>query len=172
MSYTVKKLLLCLGLFMAALTLTGCKDEVVKVGEPAPGLTVLTLSGDTFQEKPWTAGGQYTYLNFWSSSCAPCMVELSHLEALSQEYHDRVRILSINIDQKKAPLFASLSKFASAYPVLHDPLGITAERYLVQGTPASYIIDDHGDVKKIHTGMRSFDELHELFEVMAKKEMV
>lgn len=169
----IRKCALVFGVLLMLFSLTGCdEDEVAKVGEIAPRLTVLTLDGDIFQEKPWVNGAQYTYLNFWSASCAPCMVELSYLQQLSQEYQGRVHIFSVNIDQEVAS-YALLTKFSSSYyPILYDPLGITAERYQVRGTPLSYIIDDQGTVKEMHMGMRSFDELHDLFEAMATKNVI
>lgn len=166
----MKKLLLCLSLLWLMVSMAGCKDEVAKVGEPAPPLTVLTLSGDTFSDNVWKPG-QYTYLNFWSLSCAPCMVELSHLEELSREFSGRVRIVSVNVRQETPPVFASLPRLAQAYTILYDPLGITAEQYLVMATPSSYIIDDKGVVRQSHVGMRTMEELKMLFEQMAQKEL-
>ena len=150
-----------LGLLMG---LTGCHEQVARVGEAAPDLAVTDLNGEVLELNAWQ--GHYTYLSFWSSACGACIAELALIEPLSAQYAGRVQVVAVNVDPEDMPL-KNLGRLTDVYVVLRDSLGISKERYRVDVTPTTYIIDDRGIVRQRLTGMHTPQALEALFAGMA-----
>lgn len=155
---------LCL---LGALALSGCKEEQVSVGAQAPALAAYDLAGQQVDLSRWQ--GKNVYLNFWSSGCGGCMVEMGALEKLSQEYGDKVVVVAVNTDPDGVDITSMLAHHKVTYPVVRDQLGITKERYQVNGTPTSFIIDANGKVTDQHQGVRDEAQLTALFQKLASR---
>ncbi|WP_113625587.1 TlpA family protein disulfide reductase [Pectobacterium peruviense] len=155
---------LCL---LGALALSGCKEEQVSVGAQAPALAAYDLAGQQVDLSRWQ--GKSVYLNFWSSGCGGCMVEMGALEKLSKEYGDKVVVVAVNTDPDSVDITSMLAHHSVTYPVVRDQLGITKERYQVSGTPTSFIIDANGKVIDQHQGVRDEAQLTELFQKLASR---
>ncbi|GKW39380.1 TlpA family protein disulfide reductase [Pectobacterium carotovorum] len=155
---------LCL---LGALALSGCKEEQVSVGAQAPALAVYDLAGQQVDLSRWQ--GKSVYLNFWSSGCGGCMVEMGALEKLSQQYGDKVVVVAVNTDPDGVDITSMLTHHNVTYPVVRDQLGITKERYQVSGTPTSFIIDASGKVTDQHQGVRDEAQLTALFQTLASR---
>lgn len=157
----MKKILLCIVLLLA---LAGCQEQVVRIGEPAPDLAVTNISGQVQEFNDWQ--GHYTYLTFWSSTCSACLIELTAIKPLVEQYGHKIQVLAVNVDSQDMPM-ANLDRFSQTYTVLRDSLGISKERYLVEATPTTYIIDGQGIVRMVYVGMQDSQKLADLFEQMA-----
>jgi len=43
--------------------------------------------------------GKYVYMDIWATWCGPCIVEIPHLKALEQNYHDKnIKFVSVSVD--------------------------------------------------------------------------
>ncbi|UUE35004.1 TlpA family protein disulfide reductase [Pectobacterium aroidearum] len=155
---------LCL---LGIVALSGCKEEQVSVGAQAPALAAYDLAGQQVDLSRWQ--GKSVYLNFWSSGCGGCMVEMGALEKLSQEYGDKVVVVAVNTDPDGVDITSMLAHHNVTYPVVRDQLGITKERYQVSGTPTSFIIDANGKVTDQHQGARDESQLTALFQKLASR---
>ncbi|MEQ9941590.1 TlpA disulfide reductase family protein [Pectobacterium aroidearum] len=152
---------------LGVVALSGCKEEQVSVGAQAPALAAYDLAGQQVDLSRWQ--GKSVYLNFWSSGCGGCMVEMGALEKLSQEYGDKVVVVAVNTDPDGVDITSMLAHHNVTYPVVRDQLGITKERYQVSGTPTSFIIDANGKVTDQHQGTRDEAQLTALFQKLASR---
>lgn len=80
-------------------------------------------------------------VDFWADWCGPCKALEKTLEALAADYHDRLRVASVDIDDN-----AHL-----------------ANDYQIKAVP-TLIFFHKGNVLRRVTGARSRDELNELFQ--------
>ncbi|XWJ92494.1 TlpA family protein disulfide reductase [Phytobacter ursingii] len=147
--------------------LSGCKEEKLAQGAPAPALAAFDLHGRDASLDSWKGKG--VYLNFWSASCGGCLAEMDTLQALSKQYGDNVVVVAVNTDPDSVDIRALLAKHQITYPVLRDQLNITQERYQVIGTPTSVMIDRQGRVLDLHQGARKPAELQETFVQLARQ---
>lgn len=147
--------------------LSGCKEEKLAQGAPAPALAAFDLHGKDASLDSWKGKG--VYLNFWSASCGGCLAEMDTLQALSKQYGDNVVVVAVNTDPDSVDIRALLAKHQITYPVLRDQLNITQERYQVIGTPTSVMIDRQGRVLDLHQGARKPAELQETFVQLARQ---
>ncbi|MBV8872548.1 MAG: TlpA family protein disulfide reductase [Metakosakonia sp.] len=147
--------------------LSGCKEEKLAQGAPAPALAAFDLHGKDASLESWKGKG--IYLNFWSASCGGCLAEMDTLQALSKQYGDNVVVVAVNTDPDSVDINALLAKHQITYPVLRDQLNITQERYQVIGTPTSVMIDRQGRVFDLHQGARNPAQLQETFVQLARQ---
>src|SRR6185312_613814 len=59
-------------------------DKVLKIGSEAPDFTVADLNGKMY--KLSDLKGKTVVLNFWFTTCAPCVTEMPELNRLIEKY--------------------------------------------------------------------------------------
>jgi Peroxiredoxin len=148
------------------LLLGACKEEVARVGEPAPEIATLSLQGQPVKLANWK--GQNIYLNFWSAGCGICIAEMKDLERLSKDYQGKVAVVSVNVDPEEMSIDGILEKQGITYPVLRDSLRMTRERYRIIGTPTAFMISPDGVIRKMFLGAQKPEALATLFADTAK----
>lgn len=80
-------------------------------------------------------------VDFWATWCAPCRAIASTVEAVAQQYSDRVRVGKVNVDEN---------------------MSVTS-RYRITGIPALLLFKG-GQVREQLTGVQSQDTLVKLLE--------
>ncbi len=117
--------------------------------------------------------GRVVYLDFWASWCVPCRLSFPWMQSM-QDAHaaDGLTVIAVNVDRERAAADRFLQQFHPQFDVRFDPEGSLAERYKVQGMPASMVIDRHGVVRFTHIGFRPIDGAiyeRQLRELLAEK---
>ncbi|MDR2112492.1 MAG: TlpA family protein disulfide reductase [Candidatus Accumulibacter sp.] len=148
------------------LALGACKDEVAVIGQAAPALAALDAQGAPVRLEQWR--GKVVYLNFWSTGCGYCLAEMPRLDALRQRYKDQVEVVAVNIDPDDMPIGEAPRPLQVSFPVLRDSMGITRDRYRVEGTPASFMIGADGVLRQSYKGARSAERLEMVFREAAQ----
>ncbi|HEA7414272.1 TPA: TlpA family protein disulfide reductase, partial [Escherichia coli] len=105
-------------LLAAAILISGCKEEKLAVGAPAPALAAFDLQGQESGLERWQ--GKAVYLNFWSAGCGGCLAEMDTLEALSKKWGDKVVVVAVNTDPETVRINDLLAKHQITYPVVRD----------------------------------------------------
>jgi cytochrome c biogenesis protein CcmG/thiol:disulfide interchange protein DsbE len=110
--------------------------------------------------------GKPTIINFWFTSCTPCIAELPYLHTLKSKFGNKLNYLAITFDsQAKVDIFLKKTNF--------DFLHITNSREQIKdlgisGYPMTYILDDKGKIYEIYGGLSDF-EYDEIYEMINKK---
>jgi cytochrome c biogenesis protein CcmG, thiol:disulfide interchange protein DsbE len=91
--------------------------------------------------------GRIVLLNFWFSSCAPCVQETP---ALIQLHHDRpdLAVLAVSIDENADAYTRFLNRFHVDLITVRDPEQSVANVYQTKGWPETYIIDRRGIIRR------------------------
>jgi cytochrome c biogenesis protein CcmG/thiol:disulfide interchange protein DsbE len=119
------------------------------VGHSAPNFTLALLSSHHPAANISTASykGKPLVINFWNSTCGPCMDEASLLQ---QEWsHLQVRgiaFIGIDFQDTTSDGLSFLKKYGITYPNVVDASGSTAINYGVSGTPETLFINRQGVV--------------------------
>jgi thiol-disulfide isomerase/thioredoxin len=148
----------------AMLTSAACfTANATDVGQPAPQFTLPTL----LQDQPTTLkqyAGKVVYLDFWASWCAPCRTSFPLLHKMHEKLKAKgFEVVAINLDEDKANAEKFLKEFPVGFTVLRDAKGGSADQFVVESMPTSFIIDKTGVVQNIHHGFASAD-INELEE--------
>lgn len=110
--------------------------------------------------------GKPTIINFWFTSCAPCIAELPYLHKLQSEFGNKLNYLAITFDQKtKVDHFLEKTNF--------DFLHITnssdqINELEINSYPMTYILDDKGEIYEVYGGLSDF-EYAEIYKIITEK---
>lgn len=97
--------------------------------------------------------GQWVYLDFWASWCAPCRLSFPWMNQLHREWAPKgLQIVAINLDSQRDKAMQFLQRHPTQFTVLWDPAGHSAKAYDVQAMPMSYLIDPQGHIVSAHRG--------------------
>ncbi|HXG66496.1 MAG TPA: redoxin domain-containing protein [Blastocatellia bacterium] len=105
--------------------------------------------------------GKVVLLDFWASWCAPCRIEMPHLEKLHREYKDKgLVVLGVN-DEDAATARAFLKSKGYTFPTLVDDKREVSELYEVESIPTVFVINREGKIVVHYIGARSEKELRD-----------
>lgn len=133
-------------LSLLALPATPCL--AVKLNTPAPDFTLKDLQGGRQTLSGYK--GKLVLLNFWSTTCPPCVQELPSLNVLYQEQRQAgLLVLGIALDPAEKPVRELVGKLRLEFPTMLDSnKDIYFDTYGLFGQPVSIIIDRSGIVRE------------------------
>ena len=113
----------------------------------APDFTVYDLEGNPIKLSGYR--GKPVVLNFWSSRCGPCQMEMPDFQKAYEELGDEIHFLMVNVTDGSWDTVDSASAFVSknnyTFPVLYDTDISAASAYGVSSLPTTYFIDANGN---------------------------
>jgi peroxiredoxin len=107
--------------------------------------------------------GKIVVLDFWSTTCAPCMSQIKVLDALARRMSSRgVEVVGVSAGGESFDEVAAFLKRRGApYSIVVDADGIVTDSYRVRGLPTLYIVDREGRIAASHVGFWPEDDLAE-----------
>jgi peroxiredoxin len=127
----------------------------------APDFSLQSVDGKTVRLSDYT-GKSVVLLDFWSTTCDPCMVEMPHLVDLYKANKDKgFVVLAISLDGPES--LAEVSRVVHdkdmVFPVLLDQETVVVSRYNPKKEmPFSVLIGKNGDIIEKHAGYQPGDE--------------
>ncbi len=121
----------------------GARANPLKVGEPAPPATLVTLDGRRIATAD--LAGHVIILTFWATWCGPCRQELPLLSAYAEQHaKDGLMVLGFSLDGPE-----DLRKVQAVAQSLHFPVGLVANSTLpgygrIWRIPVNFAIDAQG----------------------------
>jgi len=126
------------------------------VGDRAPDFALRSTGGTMVTLR--SLRGRRVLLNFWSTVCTPCRVEMPALQQAYRQLgglsHNGPVVLGVDAGAEDP---GTVARFAAThgvrYPLLLDPdLQVTIVRYQVANIPLSIALDSSGRVTRIYPG--------------------
>ncbi len=116
--------------------------------------------------------GQVVLVNFWATSCAPCVAGMPALVATHQRFASQGLVMLAVAMQYDPP--AAVSQFAGSrqlpFGVVIDNTGAVARAFGdVQQTPTHIVIDKRGGIAQQATGEPDTKRLHALLARLLAK---
>ncbi len=134
-------------LFVLALEAFLTRDAVSGKAPPFDG---VTLSGEPFTLT--SLQGKPAVVHFWATWCPVCNLEHGMIDSLADSYP----VITIAMQSgEESEVVAVMQAEGVDYPVINDPQGALARIYGVSGVPASFVLDDNGDVRFVARGYTS-----------------
>jgi len=100
-----------------------------------------TLDGGSFDSAD--VAGRPVVVNFFASWCGPCNSEAPDLVAFAKA-HPEVAFVGVAVNDKQADAEGFVARYGLPYPVVYDADGTIAQRYGVNGIPATMFFDRTG----------------------------
>lgn len=130
-----------------------------EVGSLAPDVRLEYLDGEEQQLAEVAGRGTAVVLNFWSSTCIPCLKEMPAFEEVHQRFGDEVRIVGIDVADTEKAGRDMVRRTGVTYDNARDP---RSEIFAVYGgiaLPRTVLIGADGTVLDTHSGELSAEEL-------------
>ncbi len=118
--------------------LTGETPEL----KPAPQIRGTTLEGVRLTSE--SLKGKPVVVNFWFTSCGPCIKEIPELNALTNEFSGKARFLAFATDDAE-PIKEFLKRREFRYEIVPSSNRL-ARAFGVEAYPSHYIIDGEGNI--------------------------
>jgi len=122
----------------------------IDIGMVAPDFALNRLNGPKTTLAEFR--GVVVLLDFWRSTCAPCVLTMPHLEALRAKYADQgLVVIAVNLDITEAAAIAYLAdngfdEFIVLRSTLAEAEAVRAA-YGVAAIPHTFVIDRQGIVR-------------------------
>jgi peroxiredoxin len=129
------------------------------IGFLAPDFLLKTLDGREVRLSDHL--GQVVVLNFWTSQCPFCLMELKNFSRLAAEYQKKLVVIAINRGEAPVTVGNYLSRYIQPADIvfLLDPDNITYRRYGVEALPETFIVDSSGVMRDHKLGELTFEEM-------------
>ncbi len=125
----------------------------------APDFTLLNFQDESVNLSDYR--GQIVLINFFSTNCPPCRVEIPDFIHLQGQYGSKgFAVIGISVDQNgKRILPGFVQTLRINYPILLATSKVIRDYGNIYALPASFLIDRDHRILKHYTGMVTRDEL-------------
>ncbi|MDB5335816.1 MAG: polymerase sigma factor, sigma-70 family, partial [Planctomycetaceae bacterium] len=129
--------------------ITGEWDQPLGTGKQAPLFVAEGIGGKNIQL--WALRGKLVLIDFWATSCAPCIADFPELVKLHQQFarDSRFQLLGLALDESSDDAKKVIERhqlpwqMAMAGPGTH---AFIPRRYEVQSIPQKFLIDIDGKI--------------------------
>ena len=111
----------------------------------------------------WAGKGAPVVVNFFSSTCTPCITEMPALERVHRSVPD-VEFVGVDVQDQIEPGRQLIARTGITYPAVRDPSGDLLRNVGGAGLPTTLLLDGGGRVVDTHTGALSEAELRRLID--------
>ena len=114
--------------------------------------------------------GKYIYLNFWSSDCIPCLLEMDSLRNLKSKYENEIEFISIGVDEDREKVFNRAGELNYNWTILdYNHNNSLLEDYKVKAFPFYVLVDKEGNILK-YPANSPFENAEKIFQELIKKD--
>jgi peroxiredoxin len=128
----------------------------IQVGQEAPPFELRDLNGRVYHSD--SLRGKVIVLDFWSTSCAPCINEIPEIRAMHEKYGGRsdFTLISISCDRDVSRWNDFIHQRDLNWPQVIDRpedgglptrIGVMTAKYKAQGIPKYILIDREGIIR-------------------------
>ena len=129
-------------------------------GATAPDFTLPTLDGQQARLSDYQ--GSVVLIDFWSTTCEPCMIEMPHLVEMYKKNKDRgFVVLAISADgpESRAQVSSVVRAKEMVFPVLLDEETVVTARYNPKRElPFTVLVSKEGTIIHKRNGYTAGDE--------------
>lgn len=128
-------------------------SAVAKEGFAAPGFTLDLLGGGKVTLADLR--GKVVLVNFWTSWCPPCRLEMPAIEKTYRSYKDLgFVVIGVNLTAQDSEKDAAnfIEEIGVTFPIALDRNNAVGNLYLVTALPTSYFIDRKGVIRSVIVG--------------------
>ena len=102
--------------------------------------------------------GKIVFLNFWTTWCPTCLIEMPSMEKLHQKFKDEDFVMvSINLQEPALQVKKFFEEFKLTFTALLDSTAEVAIFFGINAIPATFILDREGSVIGKALGPREWD---------------
>jgi thiol-disulfide isomerase/thioredoxin len=102
--------------------------------------------------------GKIVFLNFWTTWCPTCRIEMPSMEKLHQKLkNEDFAMVTINLQESASQVKAFFKEFKLTFTALLDSTGEVGASFGIRAIPTTYILDKTGRIIGLVSGPREWD---------------
>jgi len=102
--------------------------------------------------------GKIVFLNFWTTWCPTCRIEMPSMQKLHQKFKDQdFAMVTINLRESASQVIAFFKKYKLTFTALLDSTGEVGTRFRINAIPTTFILDKKGQIIAKVMGPREWD---------------
>jgi peroxiredoxin len=91
--------------------------------------------------------GKVVFLNFWTTWCPPCRIEMPSMQKLyDQLKHRDFAMVAVDLQEPVSQVEAFVKKFKLSFPMLLDSKGEVGRQFGIRALPTTFILDKEGGI--------------------------
>ena len=130
-----------------------------EIDSPAPDVRLEYLDGGVQQLAEVAGRGTPVVLNFWSSTCVPCLKEMPACEEGGQRFADQITVVGVDVTDTEESGNEMVAKTGVTYRNARDPRGEIFAVYGGIALPRTVLIGADGVVLDTHSGELTAESL-------------
>jgi peroxiredoxin len=118
--------------------------------------------------------GKIVFMNFWTTWCLACVVEMPSMEKLHQKFKDKDFVMvGINLQESAATVLKFYKEHQLTFTTLLDSTGDVGSAFRIRGIPTTFILDKNGIIIGRALGPREWDSPNSfaLFEYLTESDV-
>ena len=125
--------------------------KTVSSGSPVPSYEYFDKNGKSVRVSDFA--GKWVLVDFWSSDCGPCIKSVPELGAVSNEFKEKLAVVSISLDSEN-PWKEASREHGIFWNDWNDPKGTSGSvrAFGTNGIPTFVIVSPEGIIVDIITG--------------------
>lgn len=129
-----------------------------KQGALAPDFTLFNLEGEQISLSELR--GHPVMINLWATWCAPCRIEMPHIQDRFERYADEgFLVLAVDFDEPAGQVEAFRDELGLTFDLLLDPGAEVQELYRNRSYPSTFFVDGNGVIQVQHIGVMTEGQL-------------
>ena len=102
--------------------------------------------------------GKIVFINFWTTWCLACVIEMPSMEKLHQTFKDKDFVmLAINLQESASTVMEFFKEYKLTFTTLLDLTGDVGAGLGIRGIPTTFILDKNGRLIGKVLGPREWD---------------
>ncbi len=115
------------------------------LGAPYSDFEVTDSAGATRKFSSLVPAGKPLLVDIWASWCGPCRSAIPQVRALHEKYGDKLDIVSVSVDEKRADWLKALQEEQmpwSQWKAPREQLAVLADKYGVEFIPFVFVVHE------------------------------
>lgn len=166
-SYSIREAAFCIQLNASLQTDVSISDLTLQLGDVMSDFTVTDATGQSYVLSDLLERYNAVVLNFWYTSCSPCIEEFPSLQAAYNTYGNKVALLAMNPVDKDAQ---AVEQFRAEHQLTFPMMVCEAswqDALQIGAYPTTVVVDRYGMITFMHTGSMTdpadFDSIFSFF---------
>jgi len=124
---------------------------------PPVDFSLMDINGQQFTLSDFK--GKIVFLNFWTTWCPDCRIEMPYMEKLHRRLKGQdFAMIAVNLQEPALRVKNFLKKYQLTFTILLDTKGKIGPRLGIRAIPATYILDKNGGIIGKAFGSRHWDD--------------
>lgn len=141
--------------------------NIIRIPRIAPPVEISLL--DIYDKQVTLADfkGKIVFLNFWTTWCPECRIEMPLMEKLHQRFKDKdFAMVAVNLRESATRVKDFFDKHKLTFTALLDSKGEIGSQFGIRAVPTTFILDKEGGIIGKVFGSREWDsqKSFDLFE--------